>query len=261
VDHRRLIFFPPLTAKEVAKLNALTLNKQRQAATQEKALADKTNKQCRAAALEKVLADNANKQRQAAVQEKALADKANKQHWAAVQDKALADVANKQRCHKSAECATTSVTKALAKDEHNKEDDNVAQQFEAYAAPLFARVDVIMAKIQAMDDSFGNWAAFGDDILAKEDNKASAKTMPPLAPPTAMLPTPHCPTTYKDAVLATMGGSLCAKSLVIAPLSPPSTRVDNPPQKACHCSQPRCRVGRHHDPRALNPQEHLLCRW
>jgi hypothetical protein len=69
-----------------------------------------------------------------------------------------------------------------------------------------------MAKIRAMNDGFGNWAAFGDEILAKEDNEASALTMPPSAPPTAMLPTPHHPTTYKDVVFATMGGSLCTKS-------------------------------------------------
>ncbi len=37
-------FSPPLTAKEVAELDAATLDKQRQAATQEKALADEANK-------------------------------------------------------------------------------------------------------------------------------------------------------------------------------------------------------------------------
>ncbi len=100
---------------------------------------------------------------------------------------------------------------------------------------------------------FGNWAAFGDEILAKEDNKASALTMPPLAPPTAVLPTPHRPTTYKDAVLATMGGSLRVKSLVVTPFSCPSTMVNDQPQTAYHCSRPRCRVGRHHGPWAPNP--------
>ncbi len=35
---------------------------------------------------------------------------------------------------------------------------------------LFARIDAAMAKIQAMDDGFGNWAAFGDKILAEEDD-------------------------------------------------------------------------------------------
>jgi hypothetical protein len=106
-------FSPLLTTKEVAKLDAATLDKRRRAAVQEKALADKANKQCRAA----------------------------------MRDKALADKANKQRCHKSAECATTLTTKVLAKDKHNKDDGNVARQFEVYPAPLFARVDAVMAKI------------------------------------------------------------------------------------------------------------------
>jgi hypothetical protein len=63
-----------------------------------------------------------------------------------------------------------------------------------------------------MDDGFGNWAAFDDEILAKEDDDASAPTMPPLAPPTAVSPTPHRPTTYKDVVLTNMGGAF-AQSL------------------------------------------------
>ncbi len=106
-------FSPPLTAKEVAELDAATLDKQRQAATQEKALADKADKQRRAAALEKVLADDANKQCQAAMQEKALADEAKEQCWATAQDKALANEANKRRHYKSAKCTTTSATKRL----------------------------------------------------------------------------------------------------------------------------------------------------
>jgi hypothetical protein len=209
--------------------------------------------------LEKALANDANEQRRAATQEKALADEANKQRWATGQDKALAKEANKRRHHESAKRATTLATTALAKDKHNEDDDDVARQFAAYAAPLFVRVDVVMAKIRAMDDDFGNWAAFGDKILAEKDDEASAPTMPPLAPLTAMLRTPHCPTTYKDAVLATMGGSLCAKSLVIAPLSRPSTTVSNQPQTAWCCSQPHCSVGRRHGLRAPNPQEHILC--
>jgi hypothetical protein len=87
-------FSLPLTAKEVAELNAATLDKQHRAATQEKGLADEANKQCRAAALEKALADNANKKRQAATQDKALADEAKEQRRAIAWDKALADEAN-----------------------------------------------------------------------------------------------------------------------------------------------------------------------
>jgi hypothetical protein len=86
-------FSLPLTAKEVAELDAATLDKQRQAAAQEKA----------------------------------LGDEANEQHRAAARDKALADEANERRRHKSAERATTSATKVLAKDEHNKDGDDVAQ--------------------------------------------------------------------------------------------------------------------------------------
>jgi hypothetical protein len=143
------------------------------------------------AALEKALANDANEQRRAAAQEKALADEANKLCRAAAWDKALANKAIEQRRHESAERAMTLATKALAEDEHNEDVEDVARRFEAYAAPLYAHVEVIMDKIQAMDDDFGNWAAFGDKILAKEDNEASALTMPPLAPPTAVSPTPH----------------------------------------------------------------------
>jgi hypothetical protein len=170
----------------------------------------------------------------------------------------LADKADEQCRHELAKRATTSGTKVLAKDKHNEDDNNVVQRIEAFAAPFFARVDVGMAKIRAMDDGFGNWAAFGDKILAKEDDEASDLTMLPSAPPTAVSPTPHCPTMYKDAVFATMGGSLCAKSLVVAPLSCPSTMVDDQLQMACRRSRPCCRVGRLHGPRAPNLQEHLL---
>jgi hypothetical protein len=241
-------------AARVAALAELSLAKERhKAVVQEKALADEANKQRRAAMQERAFTDEANNQHRAAAQEKALADEANKQRRAAARDKALANKANKQHCHKLAKRATTLATKALAKDEHNKDDNDVARQFEAYTAPLFARVDAVMAKIRAMDDGFSNWAAFGDKILAKEDDKASAPTMPPSAPPTAVLPTHHRPTTYKDAVLATMGGSLHAKSLVVAPLSCPSTTVNDQPQTSCRCSQPCCHVGCRHAPRAPNP--------
>jgi hypothetical protein len=54
-------FSPPLTAKEVAELDAATLNKQRryEMAAREKALADEANEQRRAATQEKALANEA----------------------------------------------------------------------------------------------------------------------------------------------------------------------------------------------------------
>ena len=71
-------------------------------------------------------------------------------------------------------------------------------------------------------------------------------------------PPPPRPTTYKDLVLSTMWGSLRVKSLVLAPLSRPSTTVGGQLQTACCHSQPCCCVGRRHGPRAPHPQEHLL---
>ncbi len=171
-------FSSPLTTAEVAKLDAANLDRRRHHET---------------AAREKALADEANKRRRAAAHEKALADEANKQCRAAMQDIALADEANERRCHESAKRATTLVTKALAKNEYDEDDNYVARQIEAYAAPFFACVDAVMAKIRAMDDGFGNWAAFSDELLIEEDNKASAPTMPPLAPPTAVSSPPHHP--------------------------------------------------------------------
>ncbi len=148
-----------------------------------------------------------------------LADEANEQRRAAARDKALADEANKQRRHESTERATASATKAFAKDEYDEDDDYVARRIEAYAAPFFAPVDAVMAKIRAMDDGFGNWAAFGDELLVKEDDKVSAPTMPPSATPTAMSSPHHRPKSYVDAVLTTMGGSSQATSLPLAQAS------------------------------------------
>jgi hypothetical protein len=231
-------------------------NERRQVAAQEKALVDEANEQRRAAARDKALVEEANKQRRAATQEKALADEANEQCQAAAQDKALADKANEQRCQELAERTTTLATKALAKDEHNKDDDDVAQQLEAYTAPLFARVDAIMAKIQAMDDGFGNWAAFGDEL---EDDKASTPARPPLAPLTAVSSPPHHPKSYVDTVLSNMGGSSQAKSLPLAQVALPLLAVDSQLRMACQRNRPCCCVGCRHGPRAPNPQEHLLC--
>jgi hypothetical protein len=191
----------------------------------EKALAEKQH--CHETAMqEKVLANKANEQRQAAARETALADKAHEQRQAAVWENTLADEANERRCHKLAKRATTSATKALAKDEYDEDDDYVVRWIEAYAAPLFARVDAVMAKIRAMDDGFGSWAAFGDELLVKEDDEASAPMMPPLAPLTAMLSPHHCPKSYVDAVLTTMGGSSQVTSLPLAQAALPSPAVN-----------------------------------
>jgi hypothetical protein len=171
----------------------------------------------------------------------------------------LADKANEQRRHKSAKHATTLVTKVLAKDEYDKEDNYVERRIEAYVAPFFTPVDAVMAKIRAMDDGFGNWAAFGDKLLVEEDDKASAPMMPPLAPLMAVSSPHHRPKSYVDAVLSTMGGSSQATSLTLAPMDLPSPAVDGKLRMVCRRAQPCHRVGRRHGPWALNPQEHPLC--
>ncbi len=131
----------------------------------------------------------------------------------------------------------------LAKDEYNKHDNNVAGRLEVYAATRFARVDAIMAKIRAMDDSFGNWTAFGDKLLVEEDEGASAPAMPPSTPPTAMLSPTHHPKSYVDAVLSTMGGSSQATSLPFTQAALPSPAVNGQLRTARQRAQPHCHVG------------------
>ncbi len=171
----------------------------------------------------------------------------------------MADEANEQRCHESTKRATASAKKALAKDDYDEDDDYIAQRIEAYATPFFARVDAVMAEIRAMDDGFGNWAAFGDELLVEEDNKASAPTMPPSAPLMAMSSPHHCYKSYVDVVLTTMGGSSQATSLPLAQAALPLPALDGKLRTVRRCARPYRRVGRCHGPRAPNPQEHLLC--
>ncbi len=143
--------------------------------------------------------------------------------------------------------------------EYDEDNNVVARRIEAYATPFFACVDAIMAEIRGMDDNFGNWAAFGDELLAEEDDKASAPMMPPLAPLMAVLSPPYRPTSYVDAVLSTMGESSQATSLTLAPAALPSPAINGQLRMVRQCPQPCCRVGRHHGPWAPNPQAHILC--
>jgi hypothetical protein len=139
--------------------------------------------------------------------EKTLADKANEQRRATAREKALAD-------------------EALAEDEYDKDNDYVARRIDAFATPFFACVDAVMAEIRAMDNGFGNWAAFDDELLIEEEDEASAPTMPPSAPPTAMSSPHHHPKSYVDAVLTTMGGSSQATSHPLAQATLPSPAID-----------------------------------
>ncbi len=142
--------------------------------------------------------------------------------------------------------------------EYDEDDNVVAWRIEAYATPFFAHVDAIIAKIRAMDDCFGNWAAFGNELLAKEDDEASAPMIPPSASLMAMSSPPHCPTSYVDTVLSTMGGSSQATSLTLAPAALPLPAVDGQLRTVRQRTQPCCHVGQHHGPQAPNPQAHIL---
>ncbi len=169
------------------------------------------------------MANEANEQRLAATQEKALANKAYKQRWAATQEKILPGKVNKQ-CHQ----VTATQENALANNAFERRYQESAKRAAALAQLALA----------------AERAAVSTDLAL---------------PPMALSPPPHHPTTHKDAVLSTMRGSLCAKSLVVAPLSCPSTMVDGHLQMACRRSQPCCHVGHCHGPRAPHPQEHFLC--
>ncbi len=177
------------------------------------------------------MAHKAYEQRRAAMQEKALADKAYKGRLAATWEKALADEVNKLRRQ-----VTAALEKALANEAYEQRLAATREKALAY------KVNKQRRQVTAAWEN-----ALADDAYERR-YRESVNVSPP----------PHRPTTYKDAVLSTMGGSLRAKSLVIAPLSRPSTTVNSQLQMACCHSQPCCRVGRHHGPWAPNPQEHLL---
>jgi hypothetical protein len=207
---------------------ALTEEQRRhEMAAQEKALADEAYERHRVATKEKALADEAYEQRLAAMQEKALADQCCQ--VTAALEKALANDANEQ-------CRAAAHEKALA-DEANDQRQAAAQDKALANEANKQHRQVTAARENALaDDAYERYY------------RESANVFPP----------PHRPTSYKDAVLSTMGGSLRAKSLVVAPLSHPSTMVDGQLQTACRCSRPRRRVGCRHGPWAPNPQEHLL---
>ncbi len=142
-----------------------------------------------------------------ATQEKALADEAYEQCRAATWEKALANEVNKQR-HQ----VTATRENALANDAYE------------HCYRELAKCNAALAEL----------------VLAAERAAVSTDSVLPLM---AMSPPPHHPTTYKDAVLSTMGGSIRAKSLVIAPVSCPSTTVNSQLQMACQRAQPCRRVG------------------
>jgi hypothetical protein len=257
----------------------------RTSALAEKSLAEE-QRHHKTAMQEKALADEANEQRWATARYKALADEANERRQAAAREKALADEANKQ-------CQAPARQKALAKDKRRQEESVAIWRILVQCALLAAPLNAILAEIErdniaheankqcrantrekALADEANerSRAATRKKALADKVNKQRRHVMAVRENALAdsayeqryqelanVSPPPHRPTTYNDAVLSTMGGSLHAKSLVIAPLSRPSTAIDGQLQTACQRTRPRRRIGRRHGPRAPNPHEHLLC--
>ncbi len=159
-----------------------------------------------------------------------------------------------QGCHESAEHATVLATKALTKDEYP--NDNYAK------ANDYANDNYVEAG-EYIEDGYNDIDYSEAGKYAKveyaKDNETSTLTMPPLAPPTAVLSPPHRPTSYVDAVLSTMGGSSQPTSLTLASAALPSPAIDSQLRAVRQCARPCRHVGRHHHPRAPNPQAHILC--
>jgi hypothetical protein len=64
--------------------------------------------------------------------------------------------------------------------------------------------------------------------------------------------------TYVGAVLSTMGGSTCTRSLALAPVALPSPIVNGQLQTVRQCAQTCRRTGRCHRPRAPSPPDEVL---
>jgi hypothetical protein len=158
-----------------------------------------------------------------------------------------------QRCHESAERAMASATKAVAEDEYT---NNNYAKVGKYANKDYAKAGEYAKK------GYGNrnYAESGKytEVEYDKDDEASAPTMPPSAPLTAVSSPPYHPTSYVDAVLSTMGGSSQATSLTLAPVALPSPAIDGQLRMVRQHARPRCCVGRCHGPWAPNQQAHSL---
>jgi hypothetical protein len=127
-----------------------------------------------------------------------------------------------EQCHhKSAERATGLATKALVEDEYANDDYAKASEYANNNYPEAGKY----AK-DGYDN--GNYAEAGEytKVEYDEDDEASAPTLPPLAPQWPCFSHPHCPTSYVDAVLSTMGGSSQGTSLTLVLAALPSPAVD-----------------------------------
>jgi hypothetical protein len=153
---------------------------------------------------------------------------------AAAREKALADKANKQQQAAAREKALAyELRQAAAREKALADEAKERREAVTHAKALAAKV---LADEQGGQESAVRAKVFSAQALA------IVTSLPPR------------PTSYAGAVLSTLGGSLLPPVLS----SPPSPTTDSPLQTVRQCSQPCCRVGHRHGPRAPNPQEHLL---
>jgi hypothetical protein len=254
-------FSPPLTATEVAELDAAIRDKRRRHKT---------------ATREKALAKDANKQH---------CNKVNRQHChdSATWEKALDDDACEQLCRESSKRTATLATLALAAmqtvvladlalpkpalaEDKQRQEETAKKQCHADNEHVMAPVlppNPSNAAIRRIWVECALLVAPLNAILAKIEcnnmvHEARAPLTTTLPHPAAMLSTPPRPMTYVGAGLSTMGGSTRVTSLALAPSAIPSPIVNGQLRTVRQCAQPcRC-TGRRHRPRAPSPPDKVL---
>ncbi len=218
-------FSPPLTAAEVAELNAAILDKRRRrkTAVQEKVLhqqaisqqgkqaalprvshaGESISQRCMQATLPKVGQTHCSVSKVGVEQTAVLADSALPRPALTKDKRHQEEAAKKQRCADN-KCIMALV---LPPNPVNVAIRCIWVECALLAAPL----DAILAKIEC------------NNIV----HKAGALPMTTLPHPAAMLSTPPCPMTYVGAALFTMGGGPRATSLALATFAIPSPIVDS----------------------------------
>jgi hypothetical protein len=122
----------------------------------------------------------------------------------------------------AAECALA-LAMAMRASTNYKEATGRTQK--STTANMVMTVLVVDTRHQETTGAVQHWAVAECGIavvLPPSGNNASAPTMPPLAPPMAVLSSLPCPTTDVGAFLSIMGGGAHATPLVDAPLPCPS---------------------------------------
>jgi hypothetical protein len=166
-------------------------------------------------------------------------------------------------------------------DDDDDDDDDAKDEYKDIAGQFFARVDATMAKIQAMDDGFENWAAAREKALADEANKRERAAAQENALADKLRQADVLEKTLADEATkrrradtlkkaladeakerheaAVQAKVLAAKVLADKRGGQESAARGNPLKTVRQRARPCVRVGLCHGPRASNTQEYLLC--